>query len=116
MFIKLGIIGGILIVAGLIFSSEINSIFPNTSASLTESLKDDVNNLAAKASDSAENRLATSLDNVVSKTSEKIDEGITKTQESSKDFFSNELMKINPIESLTNIFNKDSDNSENYDK
>ena len=112
MFIKLGIIAGILIVSGLAFSSEINSIFPNTSVSLTESLKDDLNNLSAKASVSVENRLNTSLDNVISKTSEKIDDGIVKTQESSKDFLSNELMKINPIDSLTNIFNKNShDNS-----
>jgi len=110
MFIKLGIIAGILIVSGLIFSSEINSIFPNTSASLTESLKNDVNSLGAKASDSVENKLNTSLDKIVSKTSEKIDDGIAKTQESSKDFFSNELTKINPVERLTNIFNKDSRN------
>ena len=113
MFIKLGIIAGILVAAGLIFSSEINSIFPNTSASLTESLKDDVNSLGAKASESVENRLNTSLDRVVSKTSETIDDGIAKTQESSKDFFSNELTKINPVESLTNIFNTDSGNPEN---
>ena len=57
MFIKLGIITGILILGGLIFSNEIDILFPSTSASIVESLKNDVSNFGSKASDSVEKRI-----------------------------------------------------------
>ena len=57
MFIKLGIIAGVLILGGMIFSNEIDSLFPSTSASVVDSLKEDVSNFGAKASDSVEKRI-----------------------------------------------------------
>ena len=56
MFLKLGIIVGIVIISGVIFSSEINTLFPNTSATAINSLEDDVKNLGSKAVGSAEKK------------------------------------------------------------
>ena len=41
MFIKLGIIAGIVILGGMIFSNEIDNLFPTTSATVFDSLKND---------------------------------------------------------------------------
>lgn len=100
MFIKLGIIGAILIIGGLIFSSEINELFPETSSTITESLKDDVNGISTKTSESVENRIDASINKIVDKTNEKINTA----KESSKDLVSNELSKINPTETINNLF------------
>lgn len=117
MLIKLGIIGAILVLGGLIFSSEINGLFPNTSASIIESLKDDVNNVGTKTSESVENRLDTSIDKVVEKTSVQINDGINNARESSKNVLSNELIKINPIETIGNVFkNKPTKSNEESEK
>ena len=99
MFVKLGIIAVILVVGGLLFSLEITSLFPNISASITESLKDDISNLSTKTSDTLESR----IDDVMIQANEKINNGITEAKESSTIFLSNELTKINPFESLTSI-------------
>ena len=56
MFIKLGIIAGILILGGMIFSTEIDTLFPSTSASVVDSLKTDVSDFGSKASDSVEKK------------------------------------------------------------
>lgn len=106
MFIKLGIIGVILIVGGLIFSSEINGLFPNTSSSVVESLKKDVGGIGTKATESVEKRLDVSIDKVVEKTNQQINSGINEAKNSSKNILSNELEKFNPIETIGNIFNK----------
>ena len=79
MFIKLGIIGTFLILGGLMFSTEISTLFPNTSASLLDSLKSDMNYLNDKVSGSAEERLDTSIDKIVGNVSDKVSEGITET-------------------------------------
>ena len=104
MFIKLGIIGAILIIGGLVFSSEINELFPKTSSTIAESLKDDVNGISVKASESVENRLDSSIDKIVDTTNEKINEGINSAKESSNDLVSNELSKINPVETIEGLF------------
>ena len=49
MFIKLGIIAGIIILGGMIFSNEIDSLFPTTSAAITDSLTNDVSKIGTKA-------------------------------------------------------------------
>ena len=46
MLIKLGIIVSVIILGGMIFSTEITSLFPNTSALLADSLKDDISYFA----------------------------------------------------------------------
>ena len=79
MLIKLGIIASVLVLGGMMFSTEITSLFPNTSALLADSLKDDINSLNAKVTDSAENRLDSSLDKTIQNVSDSVYEGITDT-------------------------------------
>ena len=79
MLIKLGIIGAVLILGGMMFSTEITTLFPSTSALLSESLKNDINNLNDKITNSAENRLDTSIDSAIQSVSDSVYEGITET-------------------------------------
>ncbi len=72
MFIKIGIIAGIVILGGMIFSTEIDNIFPSTSATVSDSLIDDVTNFGTKASDSVEQRIDESIDKIADKTSNSI--------------------------------------------
>lgn len=104
MFIKLGIIGAILIATGFIFSSEINTFFPNTSTSVVESLKSDVSDLSTKATQTVENRVEKSLDGVVDKTNGKINDRINDIRQSSSNLILNQLTNFNPVESIKNIF------------
>ena len=115
MFIKLGIIAGIVILGGMIFSTEIDNIFPNTSATVFDSLMDDISNFGSVASDSVEQRLDQSIDKIVDKTSNsisneiseagnKITNEITEVKESSQKTINEEISNFNPIESITNIF------------
>jgi len=115
MFIKLGIIAGILILGGMIFSTEIDNIFPNTSATVIDSLKDDMSNLGSIASDSIEQRIDKSIDKIVDKTNnsitdeineagDKISNEISEAKESSQKTINEEISNLDPIESITNIF------------
>ena len=120
MFIKLGIITGILILGGMIFSNEIDILFPTTSASVIDSLKTDVSNFDSKASDSVEKRIDDSIDKIMDKTSEIISNEISQdgneiseVKKSSQKIISEEISNLNPIESIKNIFvtNSTSQNS-----
>ena len=134
MLIKLGIIAAVLILSGMIFSTEITTLFPSTSALLADSLKDDINALNEKVTNSAENRLDTSIDKTIQSVSdsvyqgitetgdklvenvnEKISEGITETgdniktqivksSESSKEILVNEVSGFDPFSFIKNIF------------
>ena len=134
MLIKLGIIGAVLILGGMMFSTEITTLFPSTSALLTDSLKDDINTLNEKVTNSAENRLDTSIDKTIQSFSDSVYEGITdtgdrlvenvnerisegitdtgdniKTQivessESSKEILVNEVSGFDPFSFIKNIF------------
>ena len=79
MLIKLGIIGTVLVLGGLMFSTEIITLFPNTSALLSDSLKDDINGLNEKVTNSAENRLDSSIDKTIQSISDSVYDGITET-------------------------------------
>ena len=79
MLIKLGIIGAVLVLGGMMFSTELTTLFPNTSALLADSLKDDINTLNEKITNSAENRLDTSMDRTIQSVSDSVYEGITET-------------------------------------
>ena len=79
MLIKLGIIGAVLVLGGMMFSTEIITLFPNTSALLSDSLKDDINGLNEKVTNSAENRLDTSIDSAIQSVSDSVYDGITET-------------------------------------
>ena len=134
MLIKLGIIGAVLVLGGMMFSTEIITLFPNTSALLADSLKDDINGLNEKVTNSAENRLDTSIDKTIQSISdsvyegitetgdklvenvnEKISEGITETgdniksqivesSQSSKETLVNEVSEFDPFSFIKNIF------------
>ncbi len=103
MFIKLGIIAGIVILGGMIFSNEINNLFPTTQATVLDSLKNDVDIFGSKASNSIELRIDSSLDKIVDKTSEsisteisdagdKISDEISKAKESSQKTINEEIL------------------------
>ena len=84
MLIKLGIIVAVLILGGMMFSTEITTLFPSTSALLADSLladslKDDINALNEKVTNSAENRVDTSIDKTIQSVSDSVYEGITET-------------------------------------
>jgi len=134
MLIKLGIIAAVLILGGMMFSTEITTLFPSTSVLLADSLKDDINALNEKVTNSAENRLDTSIDKTIQSVSdsvyqgitetgdklvenvnEKISEGITETgnniktqivesSESSKEILVNEVSGFDPFSFIKNIF------------
>ena len=134
MLIKLGIIAAVLILGGMMFSTEITTLFPSTSALLADSLEDDINTLNEKVTNSAENRLDTSIDKTIQSASdsiyqgitetgdklvenvnEKISEGITETgdniktqivesSESSKEILVNEVSGFDPFNFIKNLF------------
>lgn len=115
MFIKLGIIVGIVILGGMIFSNEIDSIFPNTSATVVDSLKNDVSNFSTKASDSVEKRIDESIDKIVDKTSDAITDEISNVgndisneisdvKQSAQQTIAEKISNFNPFQSIQNIF------------
>ena len=115
MLIKLSIIAGIIILGGMIFSTEIGNIFLNTSTTIFDSLIDDVANFESKASDSVDQRIDESIDNIVDKTSnsitseiseagKKISNEISEVKKSSQETISEEISNFNPIDAITNIF------------
>ncbi len=104
MFIKLGIIVGIVVLGGMIFSTEIENLFPNTSATVIDSLKDDMSNFGSIASDSVEQRIDDSIDKIVDKTSDSITNEISESKESSQKTINDEISNLDPIDSIKNIF------------
>ena len=134
MLIKLGIIVAVFVLGGMMFSSEITALFPNTSAILSDSLKNDINGLNTKITNSAENRLDTSIDKTIQSVSDSVYQGITETgdklvenvnekisegiteagdnikneiiesSESSKENLTNEISSIDPFSFIKNIF------------
>ena len=115
MFIKLCIIVGVVILGGMIFSNEIDTLFPATSATVFDSLKNDVSNFGSKASDSVEQRIDSSIDKIVDKTTESISEEISEAgdkvtnkisdaKESSQNVIKEEISNFNLIESIQSIF------------
>ena len=113
MLIKLGIIVSVIVLGGMIFSTEITSLFPNTSALLADSLKDDITSLNAKVTDSAENRLDSSIDKTIQSVSDSVYEGITDTGdklvenvnlESSTGVLVNEVSGFDPFSFIKNLF------------
>jgi vacuolar-type H+-ATPase subunit H len=70
MFLKIAIIAGIIITSGVLFSSEIQAILPNTSTTGVDSLEDDVKTLASKSLESAEQKIDSSLEKAESKISD----------------------------------------------
>ena len=134
MLIKLGIIVAVFVLGGMMFSTEITALFPNTSALLSDSLKNDINALNTKITNSAENGLDASIDKTIQSISDSVYEGITETgdklvenvnqkisegitetgdnikneiiesSESSKENLTNEISSFDPFSFIKNIF------------
>ena len=134
MLIKLGIIVAVFVLGGMMFSTEITALFPNSSVLLSDSLKNDINSLNTKITNSAENLLDTSIDKTIQSVSDSVYEGITETgdklvenvnekisegiteagdnieneiiesSESSKENLTNEISSIDPFSFIKNIF------------
>jgi predicted PurR-regulated permease PerM len=114
MLIKLAIIAGIVILGGMIFSAEIENLFPST-ANAVDSLKDDVTNLGSKATNSVEKKIDESIDTIVNNTSntinneiseagDKITSEIIEAKESSQKIINEEISNFNPFESIQEFF------------
>ncbi len=113
MFLKLGIICAILILGGLVFSSEINELFPSTSGSIVESLNEDISGIGTTVTESVEKRLDTSIDKIVEKTSEQINTEINDVKEFSNNILSDELEKLNSLGAIVDLFsNKPQESNE----
>ena len=115
MFIKIGILAGAVILGAMIFSNEIDTIFPSTSTAVIDSLKNDVSTLSEKASESVEKRIDDSIDKIVDKTGtvitneinevgDKISSEITEVKESSQEIIKDEISNFNPFESIKDVF------------
>ncbi len=115
MFIKLGIVVGIVVLGGMIFSNEIDNIFPTTSATVVNSLQNDVNNFGSRALDSVEQRIDESVDKIADKTSnsitnqigtvgDKITSEVSEAKESSQKIINKEISNFDLIESIQNIY------------
>lgn len=68
---------GIIAFGAMIFSEEIDYLFPTTSATVIESISTDVSNISSKATNIIESKLDESIDKAVEKTSSKISEKIS---------------------------------------
>ena len=115
MFIKLGIMVGIVILGGMIFSNEIANLLPTTSATVFDSLKDDVVNFGSNAADSAGQRIGQFIDtltdkisgtvtNEISEAGDKITNEIYEAKETSQKAITQGISNFNPIESIQSIF------------
>ena len=67
MLLKLGILGVILIISGIVFSGEIQEFFPNISTDGVNSIKSDVKILTSKSIESAEDKIEISMKKTESK-------------------------------------------------
>ena len=121
MFIKLGIIAGIIVLGGMIFSNEIDSLFPTTSATITNSITNDVSKIGTKATNAVENRIDESIDKIVDKTSktitneihetgDKISNEVSDVKETSQNIIKEKVSNFNPLESIQNIFTESTSN------
>ena len=93
MFIKLGIIVGIVILGGMIFSNEIGNFFPTTSTTVLDSLKNDLSIFASKISDSLEQKIDSPISIVANKTNELVSNELS----DAGDIVSNELSDAGDI-------------------
>ncbi len=115
MFIKFGILLGVVVLGGMIFSNEIDSLFPVTSATVIDSLKSDVASFGSNALDSAEQRLDESVDKVtdkaansianeISNVGDKITDEISEVKESSQEIVEEKISNFDLIEYVESIY------------
>lgn len=70
MMLKIAIIGSILIAGGIIFSSQIQEIFPNTSSDGANSLKSDISSLTTKSIETVGEKVESSVEKAENKITE----------------------------------------------
>ena len=70
MIIKLGIIGAIIVVGGILFASEIQELFPESTTTGVDSFKSDVSTLASDSIQTAEQTIESSVEEAETKLSE----------------------------------------------
>ena len=70
MILKLALLGSILIVGSIFFTSQIQEIFPNTSSDGVNSLKSDVSSLTTSSIDIVEEKIEISVKKTENKISE----------------------------------------------
>ena len=102
MFIKLGIVAGLVVLGGMIFYNELGSLFPSTVSTVPESLSKDVEKLGGEATDFVEERIGESaarLGNVTDGAAGGLFENIQGAQERIIDG----AASINPIEPLQKV-------------
>jgi gas vesicle protein len=115
MFIKLGIIAGVIILGGMIFSNEIDNLFPTTSATVIDSLKSDASDFSSQALESVEERIDGSIDKIVDKTSDsianeisdvgdKVSSRIFEAKELSQKIINEEISNFNLIEYIQSFY------------
>ena len=115
MLIKLGIIAGILILGGMVFSNEIDTFFPATSATVTDSIKNDTSNIGSQASDSVETRIGESVNKIVDETTDSVSSAIDKAgdritneinnaRDSFKKIMPETVSNFDLVESIRNVF------------
>ena len=103
MLIKLAIVAGVAVLGGIVFANELGMLFPHTSATVGDSLRDDVASLGSKAANSVEQRIDGSVEEITEKTSiikdevsqvgEKIQDRISDARQTSQEAVEN----INPV-------------------
>lgn len=115
MLIKLGIVAGIVILGGMIFSNEIDNLFPSTSTTVLDSLKNDASDFSSQAIYSVEKRLDDSIDKIIDKTNDSIaneisDAGdkvsgkISEVKESSQKMINEEISNFDLIEYVQSFY------------
>lgn len=67
MIIKLAIIGAVVLIGGIAFSSEFQELFPNTASTGVSSLKSDMSNLAEESIQTAEQTIDSSIEKAETK-------------------------------------------------
>jgi len=93
MLVQIAIIGIILTAGGLLFSSEIHGLFPETVESVTTSLKSDVTDLGSQTANSIEQGIDHSKKVIENNMDSPID-----MIESSKNTLSNKITQIKPLD------------------
>ncbi len=93
MLVQIVIVGIILVVGGLLFSSEIHGLFPETIETVTTSLKSDVTDLGSQTANSIEQ----GIDHSKNVLENNIDSPINMI-ESSKNTLTSKITEIKPLD------------------
>ena len=81
MILKIAILGSILIVGGIIFSSQIQEIFPNTSSEGINSLKSDVSSLTTSSIETVGEKIESSVEKAENKITELGNQTVKKAED-----------------------------------